>query len=76
MGKIEDIMVYTKLLILLFISGLLIKYGTPNLSGFAAQLSSDASSSNFLNIMIVASITFVAYEDFQLVINAMEEMKN
>jgi len=36
----------------------------------------DAGNSGVLNVLIVASITFVAYEGFQLVINAVNEMTN
>ena len=75
MGKIEDIMVYTKLGILLIISFLLIKSGAPQFSGFISNLSSDFKSSGVMNVLIVASITFVAYEGFQLVVNAVNEMR-
>ncbi len=76
MGKIEDIMVYTKVAILLAISVILIKFGSPNLSNFIGNISADAGKISVLSILIVASITFVAYEGFQLVINAVEEMHN
>ncbi len=76
MGKIEDIMVYTKFAILLAISVILIKFGSPNLSNFIGNISADAGKISVLSILIVASITFVAYEGFQLVINAVEEMHN
>ena len=36
----------------------------------------DAENASVLSILIVASITFVAYEGFQLVINAVNEMTN
>ena len=75
MGKIEDIMVYTKLGILLVISFLLIKSGAPQFSGFVSTVSSDFKSSGVMNVLIVASITFVAYEGFQLVVNAVNEMR-
>jgi amino acid transporter len=39
------------------------------------NMKADFGSSNFMNILIVASLTFVAYEGFQLVINAVNEMK-
>ena len=76
MGKIEDIMVYTKLIILVAISGALIHFGAPNFSGFIQNLSKDISTTGVLSILIVSSITFVAYEGFQLVINAVNEMRN
>lgn len=36
----------------------------------------DAENSSVFSILIVASLTFVAYEGFQLVINAVDEMTN
>jgi amino acid transporter len=70
MGKIEDIMVYTKLLILVIISFVLINNGQTSLP----VLLQDNHDTGLLSILIVASITFVAYEGFQLVINAVNEM--
>lgn len=72
MGKIEDIMVYTKLIILVIISFVLINNSKTSIP---ILLLNDGESS-ILNILIVASITFVAYEGFQLVINAVNEMDN
>jgi amino acid transporter len=72
MGKIEDIMVYTKLLILAIISFVLINNSQTTLP---ILLHSDNDTS-ILSILIVASLTFVAYEGFQLVINAVNEMEN
>lgn len=69
MGKIEDWMVYTKLILLLFISGLLA--GKGHIENFTPILESD---SNPLSILIIASVTFVAFEGFQLVIHAYNEM--
>jgi amino acid transporter len=71
MGKIEDWLVYTKVVALLFISGLLASKGnvqnmTPLFEG----------TSTLMNILIVSAITFVAYEGFQLVIHAYNEMEN
>jgi len=71
MGKIEDIMVYTKLVILTLISVVLILNRQTSLPTLLDQ-SQDYS---ILSILIVASLTFVAYEGFQLVINAVNEMK-
>lgn len=69
MGKIEDLMVYTKIVILLFISGLLMGNGEVN------NIQPVFSSNFSLNtLLIIASITFVAFEGFQLVIHAYEEM--
>lgn len=69
MGKIEDWMVYTKLIILLFISGLLA--GKGDIQNFTPIIESDTS---LISILIIASITFVAFEGFQLVIHAYDEM--
>ncbi len=70
MGKIEDIMVYTKLVILVVISFVLINNSHTSLP----VLLQNENSINVLSILIVASITFVAYEGFELVINAVNEM--
>lgn len=72
MGKIEDIMVYTKLVILTIISFVLINNSQTTLP----VLLQNNSDTSILSILIVASITFVAYEGFQLVINAVSEMEN
>ena len=71
MGKIEDLMVYTKLIILVIISFVLINHSQTTLP----VLLQNNSDTTILNIFIVASITFVAYEGFQLVINAVKEME-
>ena len=70
MGKVEDIMVYTKLVILVVISFILINNSHTSIP---VLLQSNVNTT-ILGIMIVASITFVAYEGFQLVINAVNEM--
>ena len=72
MGKIEDLMVYTKLVILVVISFVLINNSTTTIP-VLFQADHDTS---LLAILIVASLTFVAYEGFQLVINAVDEMEN
>jgi len=72
MGKIEDIMVYSKLLILAIISFVLINNSQTTLP----TLLQNNGNTCVLSIFIVASITFVAYEGFQLVINAVDEMEN
>jgi len=72
MGKIEDIMVYTKLVILAIISFVLINNSQTTLP----VLLQNNDDTSILSILIVASITFVAYEGFQLVINAVNEMEN
>ncbi len=75
MGKIEDIMVYSKLIILAIISVVLIKYRSIDSTEFFQLVKKDFSHSSIMDILIVASLTFVAYEGFQLVINAVNEMK-
>ena len=74
MGKLEDIMVYSKLVILFIISLALIYFGDTDFHTFTQILAKDFEGSNTMNILIVASVTFVAYEGFQLVINAVNEM--
>jgi amino acid transporter len=71
MGKIEDVMVYTKLVILVAISFVLVNNSQTTLP----TLIQNQSEVGILSILIVASITFVAYEGFQLVINAVNEME-
>ncbi len=70
MGKIEDFMVYSKLLILVFIAYVLISHSQTTLP----VLMESADGVSLLAILIVASLTFVAYEGFQLVINAVKEV--
>ena len=76
MGKIEDLMVYTKLILLTIISVVLMQNGTTDFGTLIENMAMDAESSSVLSILIIASITFVAYEGFQLVINAVKEMTN
>ncbi len=76
MGKIEDIMVYTKMIILFIISVILLKHGQTDFGTFMHKMVEDAEHSTLLSILIVSSITFVSYEGFQLVINAVNEMNN
>ena len=71
MGTIEDLMVYTKLIILVVISFVLINNSHTSLP----TLLQNNSDITIFDILIVASITFVAYEGFQLVINAVNEME-
>ena len=70
MGKIEDLMVYTKLILLTIISFVLINNSETTLP----VLMENNQNTDILSILIVASLTFVAYEGFQLVINAVNEM--
>jgi len=72
MGKIEDLMVYTKLVILVAISIALMSNSNTSLP----VLLENNTDTTFFSILIVASLTFVAYEGFQLVINAVNEMSN
>lgn len=71
MGKIEDLMVYTKLVVLAVISFVLINHAHTTLP----VLFESGPHPTLLSIMIVASVTFVAYEGFQLVIHAVNEME-
>ncbi len=71
MGMLEDLMVYTKLFILVVISIVLIRSGEASLP----ELVQKSNGLNVMDIMIVASLTFVAYEGFQLVIHAISEME-
>ena len=76
MGKIEDIMVYIKLVILFLISAVLIYDAKIDFSTFTQMFSRDFEHARLLDILIVSSVTFVAYEGFQLVINAVKDMEN
>ncbi len=71
MGKLEDVMVYSKLVILTVISFVLIN----NANATIPTLLQDNAEVSVLSILIVASLTFVAFEGFQLVINAVNEME-
>lgn len=72
MGRIEDVMVYVKVAILVGISALLWAHAdaTP------AQLIARSGAPSLGGLITVASVTFVAYEGFQLVINAVKEMRD
>ena len=72
MGKLEDVMVYTKLIILTIISFVLINNANTTLPVLLER----GKEFNIFSIFIVASLTFVAFEGFQLVINAVNEMEN
>lgn len=74
MGRIEDLMVYFKLGILFVISVMLIYYGKTDFKTFSQILVRDFEDTKIIHILTVASVTFVAYEGFQLVINAVKEM--
>lgn len=70
MGKIEDWMVYTKLVLLVVISFVLINNSRTTLP----VLLENNGHLNVLSIFIISALTFVAYEGFQLVTNAVDEM--
>ncbi len=76
MGEIEDIMVYVKLLILFIISLALIYFGKTDFNSFINNLKSDFHSTSTISILMVSAVTFVAYEGFQLVVNAVNHMEN
>lgn len=76
MGRIEDFMVYIKLVILFVISVALIYFGKTDMHTFSQTLLHDFENTKTIHILVVASVTFVAYEGFQLVINAVKEMDN
>lgn len=76
MGKIEDIMVYAKLTILLVISMMLIYSTKIDFNSFIKIVKDDFQNSSLLSILTVSSVTFVAYEGFQLVINGVNDMEN
>ncbi len=76
MGKIEDIMVYLKLIILFVISVILIFFAKADFHQFINIMQSDLQTTPLLSVLIVSSLTFVAYEGFQLVINAVNEMND
>ncbi len=76
MGEIEDIMVYSKLGILLVISLVLIFFAKVDLPTFVSMIQNDIQATPIISILMVSSVTFVAYEGFQLVINAVNEMDN
>lgn len=76
MGRIEDWMVYVKLFILFLISLILIYFAKVDFHSFASMLRVDFTATPIVSILIVSSVTFVAYEGFELVINAVNEMEN
>ena len=76
MGRIEDLMVYSKLTILLVISVVLIFFAKTDLHTFISMMQTDIHQTPFISILMVSSVTFVAYEGFQLVINGVNEMQN
>ena len=71
MGRLEDWLVYTKVIILVIISGFFVSKGD-----IQNILPIYESSSSISSILIVSAVTFVAYEGFQLVIHAYNEMES
>lgn len=71
MGRIEDLMVYTKIVILLVVAGVL--WGNARLTPPQIVAAHDGGVP-FFGIITIAAVTFVAYEGFQLVINATRDM--
>lgn len=71
MGKVEDAMVYLKLIMLLFIAGLLA--GKGDIQQISPLIESETTIGG---ILMIAAVTFVAFEGFQLVIHAYDEMEN
>ncbi|WP_024791305.1 APC family permease [Lebetimonas sp. JS032] len=75
MGEVEDVIVYLKLFILFIISFILFYFSKYDFHSFIRVLSSDFKNTPFLNILMVSSVTFVAYEGFQLIINGVKDME-
>lgn len=71
MGRLEDLMVYTKIVILLVVAGVL--WGNARLTPPQFVAAHDGGVPVF-GIITIAAVTFVAYEGFQLVINATHDM--
>ena len=69
MGRLEDAMVFTKVVLLLLISGLLAGRGDIH-----QALPVVEEGTTWSAIVMVAAVTFVAYEGFQLVIHAYDEV--
>ena len=70
MGRLEDLMVYTKIVILMIVAGVLWGNARTAMPG----LVDPTNPLPLFGILTIASVTFVAYEGFQLVIHAMGEM--
>lgn len=71
MGKVEDFLVYTKIVLLLVISGLFLRNG-----GHEINFTETFFSSSWSQIITVSAITFVAFEGFQLTIHAYNEVES
>jgi amino acid transporter len=73
MGKIEDFLVYTKIALLLVISGLFL--GSEG-NSHSINMVDTVINSSWANIITVSAITFVAFEGFQLTIHAYNEAES
>jgi len=73
MGRLEDFLVYGKLVILAVIAFVLINYGDASLPELLPE--TDQPLAFGFQVLIVAALTFVAYEGFQLVANAVNEIE-
>ena len=69
MGKVEDLLVYTKIAAMLVVTGVL--FFTGSAENAMPMLTFKPGS-----ILLVAALTFVAFEGFQLAIHAYEEVDN
>ncbi|MDF1714990.1 MAG: APC family permease [Akkermansiaceae bacterium] len=69
MGQLEDVMVYTKIILLILISALLAWKGD-----IQQALPLIETQGSWTAIVMIAAVTFVAYEGFQLVIHAYHEV--
>lgn len=69
-GRVEDVLVYSKLVVLVVVT--LVLFLGSDLSSAGRMFESGI---NVPSLLVVASITFVAFEGFQLAIHAYEEVK-
>ena len=70
LGKLEDLLVYSKIAILVVIAGVLWGNGRATLP----ELLEETGPFSGFDLVTIAALTFVAFEGFQLVIHAMNEM--
>ena len=69
MGELEDVMVYAKIILMVLVSALLTWKGD-----IQQALPLIETHSSWASILMIAAVTFVAYEGFQLVIHAYNEV--
>ena len=72
LGRLEDLLVYSKIAILVVVAGVLWGNGRARLP---ALIEETEAFSGF-ELVTIAALTFVAFEGFQLVIHAMNEMRD